>query len=248
MRKNNCELIRRELDELMLGEAHSSAATHHLRECASCREFHEQTTKLRHIVGSLGTVEAPADFDFRLRARLASQASSSVSSIYWPFARRGLALAAMVLLFATGAVVLRNILDKPASVNEVAQQPKVEQPPQKQVEELPVAKENGARTAVIANAGENDTQSIRKLSRPRPDYKKRSVAAMDFSSERANVIGEAGPVGVPAAFPIDASLQSFKVSLNDERGNEKTISVPTISFGSQRIVQGGNQFAPKRDW
>ncbi len=72
MRKNNCKLIRRELDELMLGEAWSSDATEHLRECASCREFHEQQTKLRQIVGSLGTVEAPADFDFRLRARLAN--------------------------------------------------------------------------------------------------------------------------------------------------------------------------------
>jgi hypothetical protein len=53
---------------------------------------------------------------------------------------------------------------------------------------------------------------------------------------------------VSAAFPIDASLQPFKVSLDDGRGNAKTISVPTISFGSQRIVQSGNQYAPKRDW
>jgi len=62
------------------------------------------------------------------------------------------------------------------------------------------------------------------------------------------VINGAEPVSVSAAFPIDASLQSFKVSMDDGRGNAKTISVPTISFGSERIVQRGNQFVSKRDW
>jgi hypothetical protein len=64
----------------------------------------------------------------------------------------------------------------------------------------------------------------------------------------ATVYSATEPVGVSAAFPIDASVQSFKVSLDDGRGNARTISVPTISFGSQRIMQGENQFAPKRDW
>jgi hypothetical protein len=244
MRKNNCELIRRELDELMPGEPQSSAATQHLRECASCREFHEQTTKLRQIVGSLGTVEAPADFDFRLRARLAQDNGSSV---YWPFARRGLAVAAMVLVFATGAVVVRNVLNEPPKVDEVAVQPET-RPAVKPDEAPPVVKEDDNREPPVATAVDSGPQNVRKPLRRSNDYKKRQVASVDFSSERAEVIGGVEPVGVSAAFPIDASLQPFKVSLNDDRGNAKTISVPTISFGSQRIVQTGNQFSPKRDW
>ena len=247
MRTNNCELIRRELDELMPGEAQSSAASQHLRECASCREFYEQTAKLRQIVGSLGTVEAPADFDFRLRARLAQ---GNESSIYWPFARRGLAVAAMLLVFATGAVVVRNVLTKPPKVDVVARQPEA-QPPVKQDDAPPAVKEDDREQSVATTVGDgpqNGPQNIRKTLRPRNDYRKRSVSAIDFSSQRAEVIGGAAPVGVSAAFPIDASLQSFKVSLDDGRGNEKTISVPTITFGSQRIVQSGNQFSPKRDW
>jgi hypothetical protein len=50
------------------------------------------------------------------------------------------------------------------------------------------------------------------------------------------------------AFSLDASLDSFKVSLDDGRGNARTISVPTISFGSQRMWQTSNQLAPKRAW
>jgi hypothetical protein len=242
MRKNNCKLIRRELDELMLGEAWSSAATEHLRECASCREFHEQQTKLRQIVGSLGTVEAPADFDFRLRARLAN--GTSAPSIYWAFVRRGLAVAAMVIVIATGAVVVRNVLNQPAKVEEVAQRPEVHLPV-KADEPAPVVRQENKPEQVVAGVG------IATIRRNRPtqiDYKKRPLATRDSAFGRAEVLNGAEPVGVSPAFPIDASVQSFTVSLDDGRGNAKTISVPTISFGSQRIVQSGNAFAPKRDW
>ena len=74
MRETKCELVRRELDELMLEEEFSRATAEHLEACAGCREFQRQQTKLRQIVGGLGTVAAPPDFDFRLRARLANEA------------------------------------------------------------------------------------------------------------------------------------------------------------------------------
>jgi len=241
MRKNNCEVVRRELDELMPGEPCSAGATQHLRECASCREFHEQQTKLRQIVGSLGTVEAPADFDFRLRARLAQ---SNGSSVYWPFARRGLAVAAMLIVFAIGAIVVRNVMRQPATVDNVAKQAEV-QPPAKRQEVIPIQEEKKPEQ-VVAGITNNDQPIVRKSFRPRADYNKRAVATIDSSFERATVISGTEPVGV--SFPIDASVQSFKVSLDDGRGNARTISVPTISFGSQRIVQGESQFAPKRDW
>ena len=242
MRKNNCEVVRRELDELMVGEACSAGATQHLRDCASCREFHEQQTKLRQIVGSLGTVEAPADFDFRLRARLAQ---SNGSSVYWPFARRGLAVAAMLIVFAIAAIVVRNVTKQPSTEGEVAQQPQVHQPA-KSDEVTPVVKEEKKPEQVVAGIANSDQPISRKGFRPRADYNKRALATIDSSFERATVISGTEPVGV--SFPIDSSVQSFKVSLDDGRGNARTISVPTISFGSQRIVQGGNQFAPKRDW
>jgi hypothetical protein len=247
MRKNNCELIRRELDELMLAEECSTAATEHLRECVECREFHEQQTKLRQIVGSLGTVEAPADFYFRLRARLVGE-GNGVSSIYFPFARRGLAVAAMLLVFATGAVVVRNVLNQPARVDEMARQPETHQPAANQEQTPAVEVTRNDPEPAVANDIDDETPTIRRGRRTQADYKKRTLSSFAISSERAELYGRARPVGVSTAFPIDASVQSFKVSLDDGRGNAKTISVPTISFGSQRIVQSGSQVAPKRDW
>ena len=72
--------------------------------------------------------------------------------------------------------------------------------------------------------------------------------AVDFSSQRAEVINGFEAVGSTTVFPLDTSLQSFKVSLDDGRGNARTISVPTISFGSQRMLKNANSFAPKDVW
>jgi len=248
MRKNNCELIRRELDELMLDEACSSSMADHLRNCAGCREFQEKQTKLRRIVGSLGTVAAPPDFDFRLRARLANESSSAVSQFgYW--SRRAFAVAALLLVFATGAVLVRNVLEKPATVVDVVtkQEPTMHQPAKPVETGAPVPMDPNRK--LVAGIPDKRPQSSRpERSVSAGSRNKRPLVAADFSSERAEVINGMEAVGTSAAFPIDASLEPFKVSLDDGRGNARTISVPTISFGSQRIVQNANQFAPKRVW
>lgn len=246
MRKNNCELTRRELDELMLDETCSSAAMEHLRECAACREFHQTQTKLRQMVGGLGTVAAPPDFVFRLRARLAGE-SNSASFHYWPLARRGLAVAAVLIVLATGIVVVRNIMNQPQEVitaNSVVPQP-APRPVESPVESPKPTAVNPEEFSAAVPA--NSPQRI-KNQRPAQIAPKnrRPVATMDFSFDRADVIN--GSVAASTAFPIDASLQSLKVSLDDGRGNARTISVPAISFGSQRVLQGGNQFAPKGVW
>lgn len=244
MRKNNCEVVRQELDELMLDEACSSSAAAHLRECSECREFQQQQTRLRQIVGSLGTVSAPADFDFRLRARLANDSSSAA---YLPIMRRGFALATVLLVFATGAFLMRNVWNQPVTTDKVVittPQPAAipEQP--KQVETT-----NPKKEQMVASKPEKRSPSI-KNERSSSTVAKapRRLVAEDFSSQRAEVISGQEPVSGFEAFPLDASLQSFKVSLDDGRGNARTISVPTISFGSQRMLQTGNQFAPKRVW
>ena len=48
--------------------------------CVACETFSREQTKLREIVSSLGTVEAPGDFDFRLRARLADEKRAGAQS------------------------------------------------------------------------------------------------------------------------------------------------------------------------
>ena len=255
MRKNTCEEIRRELDELMLDETCSTAAIEHLRECSACREFHQKQTKLRQIVGSLGTVAAPADFDFRLRARLANESSSAVSHfsfVEWPFVRRGLAAAALLLLFATGAVLVRSVLNQPAPNTDVAKEsaaPQVRETPKPVEAFTPVVPDAPRQDVVTLDSNKRSQGNRSERSTQVAVRNKRPLATLEFSSTQADVLRGVEPGGAVASFPIDASsLSSFKVSLDDGRGNAKIISVPTISFGSQRLMQNANQYAPKRVW
>jgi len=244
MRKNNCEVIRQELDELMLGETLSAAATEHLRECAECREFNEKQTRLRQIVGSLGTVSAPPDFDFRLRARLANDANGAAFH-FWPVVRRGLAFAAVLLVFVLGAIVVRNVLNRPAEKPQVATDQHNTTPAPQPVPTVEERQQPNPGLDTIASSVKHP-QVIRN---ERAARIKRPLVAEDSSSEGAQVINGREPSGAFEVLPLDSSLQSLKVSLDDGRGNARTISVPTISFGSQRmLLQTGNQYAPKRDW
>ena len=242
MRKNNCEAIRQQLDELMLGETSNAVVVEHLRECAACREFNEKQTRLRQIVGSLGTVSAPPDFDFRLRARLANDAGSATFH-FWPLARRGLAFAAVLLMFVVGAMLVRSVFNRPEENKQVATSDQHNNTPPVQ----PVAPTQAPTSSLPmpASSPERRPQIVRN---ERPSRIKRPLVAEDFSNERAPVYSGREPAGTFEVMSLDSSLQSFKVSLDDGRVNARTISVPSISFGSQRMLQPANQYVSKRDW
>jgi hypothetical protein len=247
MRNKNCEIIRRELDELMLDGTCSTSAAEHLKECSDCREFNRTQTKLRRMVGSLGTVEAPADFDFRLRARLASDSTSNVFH-YWPLVQRGLAVAAVVIVVVFGVVVVRNVVNQRKEV-VVANPPAPQQSP-RQVETAPPNTTSGPEQTVanVPTSGQEKNKSERKA-QPGPRVR-RPLSTVDFGFDRAEVISGSEAVNSDAStvFPIDASLQPLRLSLDDGRGNAKTISVPTIRFGSQRMLPNKNQLVEKGIW
>ena len=250
MKDTRCEPVRRELEELLLNEEFSATAADHLQTCADCRAFQREQTKLRQIVGSLGTVSAPADFDFRLRARLADD-SAGGGFRYWSFAVKGLATAAILVMFGAGVALVWQ-REKPQPSLADATRTEQKQPDQMTVsaptrdvttpQVTPLAPD--VRRTFAAN-----TEPKRRVERPFIAKSKRSLTAVDFSSERANVVSNARPaLNNAPVFPIEASLQSLKVSLDDGRGNARTISFPSVSFGSQRVLTNANQFAPKGIW
>ena len=247
MKDTICNQVRFEIDEKDLTAALSPSAMEHLRHCSECQEFQNKETKLRQIVGSLELVNAPPDFDFRLRARLANDrtvASYRSMSAVRLWRMRSAAMAAMLLIFAATVYMIRQ--NQP-----VKQTPGSEQPTSASNSSQPAKPADSPTTppdvAVASKAGSESTSDERKNVRRRPATGtfKRPTATLDYSNSVAPV------VSIDQTFPIDVSQPSFKVSLDDGRGTSRTISVPTVSFGSRRVLtptMASNQLAPKGDW
>ena len=250
MKYTDCNQIRLEIDEGELGATLSSVAAQHLRECARCQDFHDEQTKLRQIVGSLETVHAPADFDFRLRARLANSENASAYRFLSPFALlRSPAFAAvtMLLMIAGGFVFLRQFTPKEERTVAVNDRSNPAPAP------APAQTEQPSKEQLAPKSEGEPSKSVTVRLEPRRGTtipRKRS-ASIDFSNTSATVIRNTGAGAYAATFPLDVSQQSFKVSIDDGRGSSRTISVPTVSFGSRRVLPSGspsNQFVASGVW
>ena len=250
MSKTTCSTIRRQLDELMLGDPQSPDVSQHLRECNACGDFHEKQTKLRQIVGSLGTVSAPSDFDFRLRSKLASGKSNrsyQLARSLWLFGKRTAVVAAAVLIIVGAVFLMRGLQNQ----NTVIQTAEDNKPPSRTVPFVDAnagTNQDSKATDVTAKAAGSKENG--KVSRKTNAVAPRTIRTLDSKDEaslRAPLI-RAPQQTLDQIFPVDASQQSLKVSLFDGRGNPRTISLPTVTFGSQRVVPTTTSFAPKGVW
>lgn len=246
MKSMNCRSVRREIEEADPGDLLSSVANDHIRNCRECETFVHQHLKLQEIVGSLGTVEAPGDFEFRLRARLAGEKRGGAKPFLFrnfSFGFRSAAFATILLLIGSTLlfVSMRSPSNGPRAVNQ------------------PTGATN--KTNLTADNKQNGGQQI---STPAPDVRFSSIGqhsnrdrgkprlatvasvsetgglkTRDLSSTSAVVVkpsDQLAEANTTYAFPIEADYHSLKVSLDDGRGSSRTISLPSVSFGSQRVL------------
>jgi len=251
MTQANCKEIRRELDELMLDDDYGVRVSTHLRECSECRDFEEKHIKLRQIVGSLGTVAAPADFDFKLRARLANEnrTSSFHFSSLFGFGQRTAAIATALVLLVAAIVFAGYWGTKKTRTETIAGTP-VSAPHDTPPSPLPKPSEvvTPKQEAVAGIPAQHVTSTDGRTNNNKSRIKTRQLASTEFSSQVAPRITPDSSTETEQVFPIDASQQSLRVSLFDKKGNPKTISLPPVSFGSQRVVPTVTSYAPKGVW
>jgi hypothetical protein len=229
MNANDCKLIRGEIDDSELGQELSSSARRHINECGSCRDFLESGTKLRQLVGSLVQVEAPADFDFRLSARLARESSRRSLPWNFSFAIPAVALAAVALIVG-GVFMFR----RPTTETTVATNPRIEAPAPTPI--APTLIDAGNKPTAINVVSKNTTKPPK---RSNATARRNNVVSETFSGTRADVIRRDQPVPAQLIFP----LQTLTLSVDDGKGVQRTISFPSVSFGSQRVLAGnGSSF------
>jgi hypothetical protein len=101
----NCKQFREEIDATSRHNMRSGAARSHMDACPDCRRYSDETASLIRLLGAQPRVEAPPDFEFRLRARmLRAQAAPPIAprGFLWKFLpgtfSRGQAVAAVAAL------------------------------------------------------------------------------------------------------------------------------------------------------
>ncbi len=121
---SNCKVIRAEIEETVGGAWLSRGTEAHLAACANCLSFYKEREALRRLVGNLERVEAPGDFEFRLRARMAAAKETKGTR---PFVFRfapgfaSFALAAVFVAAVAGAYYFKSTA--PAVADHAASQP-----------------------------------------------------------------------------------------------------------------------------
>jgi hypothetical protein len=263
MKTQDCKSIRREIDEANLEAPLTFKASEHLSRCEECRRFQTDRHTLRSLMADLEMVGAPADFDFRLRARMARERPSNGFGSLLLIARP-IAAVALIIVIALVVLVVKSRMSvtghlAPMSDNSPQQStsiPRVSSPlaslpaeSSKSVKEKATApeilvKKSGGKQR---NQNAGNTAVLGATNSFAPNGK--ALRTRDSAGMAADVV----TLDSVAAFlqvPVDS--RAFKVSIDNGRGGARTISLPPVSFGSQRLLAREASFMPvsssKGDW
>jgi hypothetical protein len=250
----NCQACQIEIEELELGEPLSAAANAHMTACSPCRAFHDERQSLRKLVGGLGTVAAPPDFEFRLRARLASVSnggSRHFSLRSFLSSAPAVALAATFALLVAGVIIYKQ-MKAGAGTNQQIEVAKSSKPtngevivtPSPAMKESNSEKEN--KVTVVKDTGSKRQTPLTASSRNpvRQQPKQANAGAQQLTSNEFSVGG--APRITPSnnstqiagsnqlvQLPVRSPMQPVRVSLDDNRGAKRTVTLEPVVFGSQ---------------
>jgi hypothetical protein len=258
----NCQKCKIEIDERNLRrEWLSDAATAHMAACASCRLFGEERLALSRLVGGLEKVSAPADFDFRMRARMAAEASAraprsgwfnfSPAALSWP-------LAACFALVVSASFYFQQqpepaATNTPAAPSRIAvlETPTTQTSNRETISQSVPAVDDETRQGMDATASKNTLAARRRVS-PAGRVAMNTTVDPTRIRERSEDSNSASLLpGAPVRFaangatqgeraliPVQVSAEErpLKVLLRDTGGGARTISVESVSFGSRDVI------------
>jgi hypothetical protein len=271
MRTAKCKSVCREIEEADHGQRLSTSVTEHLAGCPQCQSFHDERTKLRHLVASLETVAAPPDFDLRVRSRLANEKAGVYAGYFFnnlSFGFPSVALATLALIVG-GVFALRawnastnsatNVQDESRDVDR-SNTGKSEQSVLVGKSELTLPDNKG--TAATKDERSEILRPVQRVAKRRSlnstvaaIASSKRMATKEFSSTPAPVVKQDEAVASLETFPlilIEASSEPLRLSLDYSGGISRTISVPALSFGSEKVLVGDGlslvKNSPKGAW
>lgn len=254
----SCKAYREEIEEVELDGALGGGAQAHVGACQACADFYHGRAALRRMIGEIGRVSAPADFEFRLRGRMryghTAPHGGFISRLMTPAAAT--AFAACLALAVTALVYLR----QPAEPQQVSSATQAVGESGRPAHTPPAVTNGDAEVAGVVGA-DGDTGKVlvrnegvsRKRSSGfsnRAGRDDRAQRRSDSSLRIAPVINapnarreEVALVDQPVSVKLSPSKHPMRVVLRDESGAERVLSMRAVSFGSQEL--GRMNFGPR---
>jgi hypothetical protein len=249
----SCKHFRTEIEETDRATALGAKAAAHIAVCGSCRAFRAERDSLRSLIGGLERVDAPSDFDFRLRARIARAEEAKDTR----FARHSfvpgaawLAVATCAVLALAGLVVFRQAQRQmpssqpsDATANSVA----VKTPPQTN---STVTSAHEPQEAAVESSDNpvNDVRPVSRVQRSAPRRYKfvlsrdavEQIAATQPSAgsletNNLSVQGTKIYVGSPIPLPVTTPDRPLEALFKDVHGASRVVSVDPVTFGARGL-------------
>src|SRR5216683_3829803 len=245
MKWMECRATRQEIDEG--GGQLSGQALRHVASCAQCLAFQNERARLRELLTSLEPVTAPADFDFRLRARVAAQTEKlGLRSFFGGFALStpAIAVAAVVIVALGGSVVwIKQRGAKQASTLAVNSTSQVKVRSSTTADNLPQSKQADVPDSrnPASTKGTNADAPNYLVQGRKPQFRDPGLSQSVRSSSRDFSVSSAPSLKQgqnPGAVYVSAPVKPMVLSLQDNNGATRRISLPPVSFGSQRLLVG----------
>lgn len=249
----NCQHFRTEIEGLGRGAALDARAESHAARCDSCRAFRAEGDALRLLVGGLARVDAPGDFEFRLRARLARAEGGRADQASWRGFVPGAAwlTAAGCLVLALGVFInLRQgggtaSPQAPTAVEQIAvvndttstkdSQPLVNTPSE---ETLTGSGEVKTYTAASGGGHKARAPQIRKFIIPREAASELADLQSIESGAETRTLDSQGMkiyVGSPIALPVSTQERPLEALFKDTSGATRSVSVDAVTFGARGL-------------
>ena len=254
MNANDCRTVRREIDASELGQRLSQSLEMHVSACAGCAQFRDERAQLRELVGSLKPVGAPADFDLRLRARIARDKDARAQQ---PFIFRfamttpAIAVAALIVLSVASIVWLNQKNQTPRP--EIASgKPNNDKPATATTSPTNPSDAGSQPKEVVAGGSQPETQKRQgpwkgNAAKPLPTSGNLPSEVSEFNMKAAQSIRQTRDRAGEVSFA--APSKPMVVSVQDANGTTHKILLPPISFGSQRLDNRTTvSMSDRRDW
>jgi hypothetical protein len=248
----NCQKFRTEIEELGGGARLTAQAESHAARCDSCRAFRAEGHALRALVGSLARVEAPGDFDFRLRARIARSEGEGSRPASWRGFVPGAAwlTAAGCLVLALGVFVrfrpggasppqAPSAVERIAVANDAAST-KDQQPAVNTAHDGPATVSDEVKTYTASSGGSR---------KARAPQSRKFILTHEAAQELADLQNIEGAtdthtldsrgmkiyVGSPIALPVSTQERPLEALFKDTSGATRAVSVDAVTFGARGL-------------